>query len=210
MKDIKDTIAKNLTELRTRAGFTQLQLAEMLNYSDKAVSKWERGEAVPDLRVLIKLSEIYGITVDDIVKGENLPHKRPNMSLNVRRLLIVALSVVFVWFVATGLFITLYFIDSTADYAYLVFICAVLPTAIVLTVFSSLWGNRITTAIASSAIVWSCALIIYITVTVFASYFTQIYLVWVAAGVFEILIILWFLYRAFLKNKFKFGHKERK
>ena len=201
MRDIKDTIAKNLTELRTRAGFTQLQLAEKLNYSDKAVSKWERGEAVPDLRVLIKLSEIYGVTVDDIVKGEAIPRKKPNMSLKVRRLLIVALSVVFVWFVATGLFITFYFIANTAEYAYLVFVVAVLPTAIVLTVFSSLWGNRITTAIASSAIVWSCALIIYITVTVFAPYFTQIYLVWVAAAVFEILIILWFLYRSFLKKK---------
>lgn len=201
MNDIKDTIAKNLTELRTRAGFTQLQLAEKLNYSDKAVSKWERGEAVPDLRVLVKISEIYGVTVDDIVKGETLPKRKPSMSLKVRRLLIVALSVVFVWFVATGLFITFFFIERTADYAYLVFIIAVLPTAIVLTVFSALWGNRITTAIASSAIVWSCALIIYITVTVFAPYFTQIYLVWVAAAVFEILIILWFLYRSFLKKK---------
>ncbi len=203
MKDIKDIIAKNLTELRTRAGFTQLQLAEKLNYSDKAVSKWERGEAVPDLRVLVKLSEIYGITVDDIVKGENLPHKKPNLSLKVRRLLVVALSVVFVWFVATGLFITFYFIPATEAYAYFAFVAAVLPTAIVLTVFSALWGNRITTAISSSAIVWSCAMIIYITVTVFAPYFTQIYLVWVAAAVFEILIILLFLYRSFLKNKIK-------
>ena len=168
MKDIKDTIAKNLVELRTRAGFTQLQLAEMLNYPDKAVSKWERGEAIPDLRVLVKLSEIYGITVDDLIKSENLPHKKPNLSLRVRRLLIVALSVVLVWFIATGLFITLFFIQSTAAYAYLVFITAFLPTAIVLTVFSSIWGNRITTAIASSAIGWSCALIIYLFVTVFA------------------------------------------
>ena len=73
MNDIKDTIAKNLTELRTRAGFTQLQLAEKLNYSDKAVSKWERGEAVPDLRVLVKLSEIYGVTVDDMSRAIRSP-----------------------------------------------------------------------------------------------------------------------------------------
>ena len=54
MDELKEIIAKNLTELRTCAHLTQLQLAEMLNYSDKAVSKWERGEAVPDIRVLKK------------------------------------------------------------------------------------------------------------------------------------------------------------
>ena len=42
MDELKEIIAKNLTELRTCAHLTQLQLAEMLNYSDKAVSKWER------------------------------------------------------------------------------------------------------------------------------------------------------------------------
>ena len=74
MNDLKDVIAKNLTELRTHARLTQLQLAEMLNYSDKAVSKWERGDAIPDIRVLVRISEIYGVSLDDIVKdGSVLP-----------------------------------------------------------------------------------------------------------------------------------------
>lgn len=47
MEDLKEIIAKNLTQLRTHAQLTQIQLAEKLNYSDKAVSKWERGEAIP-------------------------------------------------------------------------------------------------------------------------------------------------------------------
>lgn len=204
MKDLKDTISKNLVELRTHARLTQLQLAEMLNYSDKAVSKWERGEAVPDLRVLIKLAEIYGITVDDIVNGEcPAPKAKPAKHINGMRAFIVAMAVVLVWFVATGLFMVFYFITPTADYAYLVFVAATLPMGIVLTVFSALWGNRITHAVASSIIVWSCALIIYVMVLVFAPYFKQIFFVWVVAAVFEILIILWFWYKAFLKNKTK-------
>ena len=69
MDELKETIAKNLVQLRTEARLTQLQLAEMLNYSDKAVSKWERGDAIPDLRVLIKLANIYNITVDDIISS---------------------------------------------------------------------------------------------------------------------------------------------
>ena len=80
MEDLKDVIAKNLVELRTNAKLTQLQLAEMLNYSDKAVSKWERGEAIPDIRVLTKIAEIYGVTLDDIVSGENLSAPVPPKS----------------------------------------------------------------------------------------------------------------------------------
>ena len=58
MSELKDVISKNIVELRTKARLTQLQLAEMLNYSDKAVSKWERGEAIPDVRVLVRIAEI--------------------------------------------------------------------------------------------------------------------------------------------------------
>ena len=43
---------------------TQIELAEILNYSDKAVSKWERGESVPDISVLKQIADIFGVTVD--------------------------------------------------------------------------------------------------------------------------------------------------
>ena len=100
--DLKENIAKNLVELRTQAKLTQLQLAEMLNYSDKAVSKWERGEAIPDLRVLIRLSEIYGISLDDSVKGESVaPKVQPKRRISGVRAFIVAMAAVLVWFVAT-------------------------------------------------------------------------------------------------------------
>ena len=52
MEDLKFITAANIISLRTKAGMTQAQLAELLNYSDKSVSKWERAEAVPDAYVL--------------------------------------------------------------------------------------------------------------------------------------------------------------
>ena len=52
MDDLKLTVARDLADCRRAAGLTQLQLAEKLNYSDKAVSKWERGESLPDVAVL--------------------------------------------------------------------------------------------------------------------------------------------------------------
>ena len=85
MDELKETIAKNLVELRTQARLTQLQLAEKLNYSDKAVSKWERGEAIPDIRVLIKLAEIYNITVDDILTDSAAKKVKPKMHIGKKR-----------------------------------------------------------------------------------------------------------------------------
>ena len=125
MSDLKDVISKNLTELRIKAHLTQLQLAEMLNYSDKAVSKWERGEAIPDIRVLLRISEIFGVTLDDIVKdGSVNPRIQPKRKISGRRAFITVMSAVLVWFIATGLFTVFYFIEPTADYAYLVFVVA--------------------------------------------------------------------------------------
>ena len=62
--ELKDIVAKNLVELRKIFGFTQLEKAEKLNYSDKAVSRWERAQAIPDAKVLLQLAELFGVTVD--------------------------------------------------------------------------------------------------------------------------------------------------
>ena len=61
MEEIKQSVAKNLTELRRASGMTQLELAERLNYSDKAVSKWERGDSLPDVAVLKQIAENAGL-----------------------------------------------------------------------------------------------------------------------------------------------------
>lgn len=203
MEDVKDIIAKNLVELRTRAKLTQIQLANMLNYSDKAVSKWERGDAVPDLRVLIKLSEIYGVTVDDIVKSKDITLKvHPKKLITGKRGFVVAMSSVLVWFVATIIFIVLFSFPITQKYAYLVFVCATLPTSIILMVFSCIWGNRITTALTSSLVVWMAIMTSHIVVMTFTD-FTTIHLLYIVGAVFELLIILWFTYRWFATKKAK-------
>lgn len=200
MDELKETIAKNLVELRTAAHMTQLQLAEKLNYSDKAVSKWERGEAIPDIRVLKKLSEIYNISVDDIITDSASSKVKPKMNIGKKRLLITLLSAGLVWFVATVIFMIIYFIPKTAQYAYLVYVCAPFACAIVVTVFSVLWGNWITNTFTCSLIVWTAAVIFHVFVITFSS-FDKIYFMYIVAGVFEILILLWFPFRKLYKRK---------
>ena len=71
MDDLRKLIGKNLTELRKRKGLTQLKLAEMFNYTDRAVSKWESGETLPDVEVLYNLCEFYGVTLDYLTHEDN-------------------------------------------------------------------------------------------------------------------------------------------
>lgn len=195
MDELNEIIASNITRLRTEARLTQLQLAEMLNYSDKAVSKWERGEAIPDIRVLIQLAEIYNIKVDDIITRPVAEKPvKPKHNITHKRILITLLSVGLVWFIATVFFMMFDFISQTESYSYLAFVVAPFAMAIVLTVFSSLWGNWITNIISCSLIVWTAAAILYVFVTVF-SVFDKIYVLFIVAGVFEILIVLWFILR---------------
>lgn len=67
MDDWKQIAAANLVRLRKAHQLTQVQLAEQLHYSDKAVSKWERGESLPDLAVMKQLADFYGIRIDDFL-----------------------------------------------------------------------------------------------------------------------------------------------
>lgn len=200
MKDLKEVIAKNLVELRTGARLTQLQLAEKLNYSDKAVSKWERGEAIPDLRVLIKIAELYQITVDDIISDSKEIPAKPKMNTVKKRILISLLSVGLCMFVATVIFMILFFIPATEHYAYLAYICAPFACSIVLMVFSANWGNWISNMIACSLIIWTGALIFHLFVKEFSD-FDKMYFLYIVAGVFEVLIILWFTLRKLYKRK---------
>ena len=64
---LAEVIGKNITRLRKLANMTQLELAEKLNYSDKSISKWEQGNGIPDVRILVQLAELFGVTLDDLV-----------------------------------------------------------------------------------------------------------------------------------------------
>ena len=102
MEDIKKTISKNLIYYRTQAKLTQFELAQKLNYSDKSISKWERGAGIPDIVILKQLADLYNIKVDDFLK-ENTDvaiEQPPTNNKNVKHLITTLISVGLVWFVA--------------------------------------------------------------------------------------------------------------
>ena len=65
--DFKKIVVENLIYYRKLNKLTQLQLAEKLNYSDKAISKWERAESIPDIIILKQIADLFGVTVDYII-----------------------------------------------------------------------------------------------------------------------------------------------
>ena len=72
---LRAAIARRIAFYRRQAGHTQADLAEKLSYSDKSISKWERGEGVPDIYVLTRIAELYGVTVNDLI-SEDAPGPR--------------------------------------------------------------------------------------------------------------------------------------
>ena len=66
LSELKLITASNIIALRTQAGLTQAELGAKLNYSDKTISKWERGDAIPDAFVLTELAEIFNITAPTV------------------------------------------------------------------------------------------------------------------------------------------------
>lgn len=74
-------IGRFIAERRKTVGLTQLQLAEMLNITDRAVSKWETGKAMPDSSLMLELCDILKITVNDLLYGEVVSMENYNKEL---------------------------------------------------------------------------------------------------------------------------------
>ena len=180
---LRQSIARNLAFYRKLAGHTQAELAEQLNYSDKSVSKWERGEGVPDIYVLQQIAALYRITVNDLISEEE-----PRPPVKKPRLLILLLSLGLVWTAATVLFFALMLLCPTLPGKWLCFLYAVPVSGIILTVFTCLWWQLWKRCLAVSVIIWGLAVCIHLTVPLPASF-----LIYIVAGVVQVVFILWFL-----------------
>lgn len=202
-QELKQRIAANLTKYRKRSGITQLQLAEKLSYSDKAVSKWERGESLPDIYVLYQMTQIFGITMDELLGDETQPvtiseptSDQPQKRKN--RKFITAMSVCLVWLVMSLIFVGLQLFDFSFFSPWLVYIYALPVSSIVLLVFSCIWWSRRLQAISVSGIIWFTALSLVLTF-----HMKNMAYIFIPAVVLQLLTILWFRFRSLSHSKSK-------
>lgn len=150
---LNQTIAKNLIYYRKRAGLTQAELAEKINYSDKSVSKWESANGVPDVYILVQLAALYGITVNDLVGTE--PKKEPKADRTGLHILIMLLSSGIVWLLVTCAFVILRLVAPHLMWAWLTFLYAVPVNAVVTLVFACVWKYKTLNFISVTALIWS-------------------------------------------------------
>ena len=193
MEDIKQIIAKNITDLRRSRDITQGALAEALNYSDKAVSKWERAESLPDITVLMKIAEYFDVSLDYLVSKE---HKSKKEKLKLRSKItlqnhgfITGICIMLVWLISAIVYVTLDPIITHTSLYVLVFLYAVPVTMIVWLVFNSLWFNRRRNFLIISFLMWSLLASLYITLLIFGK--INIFTVFGVGVIGQLIIILW-------------------
>ncbi len=202
--ELKSIIAKNIISLRQMSGMTQSELAEKINYSDKAVSKWERGESLPDIAVLKNISLLFGVSLDWLTEEE---HNEPApvsedaearlKRKRVNHIAITSMSVLLVWLIATAVFVILQAVPSITRLHWLAFVYAMPVSAIVWLVFNSTWFSVRRNYPIVSLLMWSLIAALYINLKLCGIGIWQLFLVGIPG---QIIIIMWSALR-FRKKK---------
>ncbi len=190
IENLKSIIAKNLTLYRKKAGLTQQELANKLNYSDKSVSKWERGEGIPDIYILKQIADLYEITVNDLIGVESKEKTTP-INKTKNRIIICLLSIGLVWLVAVIAFSILKVIFIEANFLLYEYYYALPISFILLYIFNRIWFKKnVISVVSVSLIFWTALLAFYLTIK---NYFNNFEVFFYIGIPFQVLVILWYL-----------------
>ena len=200
-EQLKAMLGANIVSYRKQRGLTQAGLAEKLNYSDKAVSKWERGESMPDVLTLMQLSELFGVSVNDLLSDPNrLPEQTGavvgKMEKAVEKTLkrkadkqsILGLSSLLVWFVALLSFVVISSLGI--EKSWVAFFYAIPADAIVRLSLLSAWHDFRWNKTLVSVIMWGTLLSIYMSLLLFAG--LNIWKLFLLGIPGQLAIFLWF------------------
>ena len=205
---LKYQIGANIAAYRKRMGLTQAGLAERLNYSDKAGSKWERGESVPDVVTLVQLAEQFGVTVNDLLVDPNALPGHPGtlekamvqvsekaLKRKADKGTILRLCTTLVWFVALFFFVVISSLGIPNSWV--AFIYAIPANAIVLLSLRSAWHDFRWNRSLISIIMWGGLLSIYMSLLLFLGW--NVWKLFLLGIPGQVAIFLWF--RLFTRKK---------
>ena len=185
---LRKTVAKNIAAYRKAHHDTQLDLATKLNYSDKSVSKWERGESLPDVYILSQIADLYGVSVSALI-GEIQP---PKESKPHYHMFILLLSLALTMAVATLLF-SMFMICKVPYPAWMFFVYALPVCSIICIVFTSLWWGILWQGVSVSALIWTLGLSLYLSFEL-----ENVSLIFLVCAAVQVLTVLWEVFRKFL------------
>ena len=203
IKDMNAVIGSNLLKLRKNMKLTQMEVAEKFNYSDKSISKWEKGESLPSVDVLCELASFYGVSLDDLTKEDYTVENQKSTDIKEKkkakkekphtprmfstRLMITLLSVGAVWLCATILFVLLNIF--TGIYYFMTFMWAGVASLIVLIVFNGIWGRMRYLFPILSVLLW--LLLASLQLQIYLPTGENIWPIYILGIPLQILIVLW-------------------
>lgn len=190
--ELNEIVAMNIVELRKEHKMTQAELAEKLNYTDKAISKWERGESIPELATLKQLGDMFGVTIDYLTsekpKNEKKDFLLPKV-IRTNRIIITAIATSLVLVIATLAFVYLHiYLGKTM---WTLFVWMIPVSMLVLVFFNWRWGKRKYLFYISTIFLWSLLTAIFLQTLEYNTW-----LIFVVGAPIQITITL----MAFLKN----------
>lgn len=186
-ENLNNVIADNLIYYRKKANLTQQELAAKLSYSDKSISKWERGEGVPDIHVLVVLAKLYGLSVNDFV-STNKKQKIANFYLP--KFMIMLMAIILSWLVVVIIFFAFKIFGHGNFRPWLVFIYGIPLSCLVWTIFNDVFFNKLLNIPSVSLMAWGIALSIYLSFPDIKN----LYLIFIVCIPIEILIILFYIF----------------
>lgn len=157
MSTIKENLAKNISELRKINKMTQSELAEKLNYTDKAISKWERGESTPDVESLSEIAKLFNLTVDDLLHESFDKEKaiQTEKKEKIKTYAKSALGVLTFWLIGTCIFVYDLIKGSNLDGIWMAFIWPIPVSTLFLFTVSFLKKDKPLIPCFASATLWS-------------------------------------------------------
>ncbi len=204
--EINRKLANNLTHFRKAAGLTQAELAEKINYSDKSISKWESGNGVPDVYVLIQLADLYGVTVDTLL-GDGAPVRVKKKTRGLHALIMLLCSGI-IWLAATFFFVVMSIFFPERHW-WLAFLYAILATSIVTLVFGCLWKYKTANFISVTVIIWIGLTCLYLTIKFIcisngaADRIEPLWTIFLFGIPLQVLEVLWSFFRFVFKKQKK-------
>lgn len=189
MENLKGIICKNLIYLRKKHGLTQIELAEKINYSDNAISRWERGEVTPSIETLEILGGFYDVSVKSLLEADFAEeNEKAEKTQKINRILTVILSISVVWFVTIIIYI--YVNMFLHENLWVVFVAAVPASCAVALFFNRRWGYRKLSLWLTSGFAWTSLATVYLW---FLDY--NPWLIFILGAPLQSALVTWYFYK---------------
>ncbi|MCR4562162.1 MAG: helix-turn-helix domain-containing protein [Bacilli bacterium] len=195
MKELNEIVSENLVYLRKSRHLTQQELAEEIGYSDKSISKWELGKSIPSVDILLKFSEYYGISVDDLIHEDTIIKSHSQVMSRRKKtndIIVFAMAAMFVWFTAACIFLNGYVFNPTEESKRLIWIAFLWAAPVMFLVdaffIRLMWKKCLPYWVMLSGFIWTLITAFYVTYLVAMG--QNLWFIYLAALPVQIIVIL--------------------